>query len=78
MDKQISIEKNDKTGRWQSTTNKSGMCFTISLDRMEQILKTGVLPDAFPNWKLKPEEYVERFTFDNNGITVYIGNRSLR
>ncbi len=78
MNKYISIEKNEKTGQWQEKLTKGGLCFTISPDRMEQILKTGVLPDAFPNWKLKPEEYVERFVFDSEGITVYIGNRSLR
>lgn len=69
------LERSTKTGRWIKGTRMSGVCFTITPDRLEEILRTGSLPKAFSNWKLKSNEFVERFVMDEVGITVFIGSR---
>lgn len=68
----IKIERSEKTGRWIKSTKSSGTCFTISPDRFEQILKTGKLSPDFPNWHLEADESVERYEFNEHGITVFI------
>ena len=72
----INIERSAKTGRWIKGNSTSGCCFTISPDRLIEILRTGKLPQAFPGWRLKTFEHVERIVMGDNGITVYIGDKS--
>jgi hypothetical protein len=69
---EVVLEKSEKTGRWIKGRRTGGMCFTISPDRFAEILRTGKLPSAFPNWKLSSTEQIERLVFDENGITVFI------
>lgn len=68
----VNIERSKKTNRWVKGRSTSGCCFTISPDRLQEILRTGKLPQAFPNWKLKPTEYVDRLVMNEQGITVYV------
>lgn len=70
---EINIERSHRTGKWIRGYVNSGCCFTISPDRLEEILRTGALPKAF-QWKLKPTERVERLVMNETGITVYIAN----
>ena len=70
----IKMERSKATNRWVKSTKSSGTCFTISFDRFEEILRTGKIPAAFSNWKLKNGEAVERFEMSEQGVTVFIGN----
>lgn len=71
MSRAIAIERSEKG--WKTGRLTGGVCFTISWDRFEEILKTGKLPKAFPNWHLKSNEYVTRFEIGTDGVTVFIG-----
>lgn len=70
------LQKEPETGRWVRGTDSGGMCFTVSPARFEEILKSGKLPSAFPNWKLGKDEFVEKLVFDASGITVYVGKHA--
>ena len=61
-------------GSWRKAPTTGGVCFTISWDRFEEILKAGSIPKAFPNWHLKEGEFVERIETSTDGVTVFIGN----
>lgn len=63
-------------GSWRKAPTTGGVCFTISWDRFEDILKTGSIPEAFPNWHLKDDEFVERYEINADGVTVFIGRNN--
>ena len=67
----------DTNNRWKKVTPRSsGVCFTISWDRFQEILETGKLPKAFPNWRLGVDETVERWEIADEGVVVFIKEKA--
>lgn len=75
----MKLIKSPKTNKWISYKgSNSGLCFTISFDRFEEILKTGKIPEVFKHtWKLKEYEYIEKLDITKDGIVVFIESRNL-
>lgn len=70
----VNVERSKITLGWIKGTRRSGLCYTMGFDHLEEILKTGRLPSS-TIWKLKPGEFVERFLITEEGITVFIDKK---
>jgi hypothetical protein len=65
------LERSEKTGRWIQSRRTSGLCFTISPKALEATLRAGFRTGTC-TFKLSDDETIDRFMFDNRGLTVFL------
>jgi len=53
---------------WKKVRSTGGMCFTVSWDRFQDMLKN---KEALHSGFLGEDEYVERFEVNEQGVTVF-------
>ena len=68
MSRHVAYKRSKTTGNWIKSSFGAGCCFTLSYDRLEQLLKEHNMPIC----RLSNEETIERVEIDSTGITVFI------
>jgi hypothetical protein len=64
-----------KRKAWKKVRSTGGMCFTVSWDRLEQILRNK--ESAYIS-SLKSNEHVHRFEIDEFGVTVFFDKKDAK
>ena len=66
MSKSVAYKRGKKG--WINSDHGGGLCFTLTYDRLEQMLREHNLPIS----KIAKNEQIERVEINNGGITVFI------
>lgn len=78
----VNLRRSKVTGHMISSGfRRAGVCFTLSWDRLEDILKGMSIKDALyrsSGVALQKDEYIEQVSAGPNGIDIYIGNWQAR